>query len=322
MILLTGIPSERPLELVIEACQRQDIPYALFNQREAHHSQLTLEIKDGQVDGVIRLRETDYPLSGFDGVYVRMMDHRHLPEVQEDGILAVDPQARDKSLQFHELFLIWLEVAEARIMNRGRNMRSNGSKPYQAQFITASGLLIPPTCITNDPAVVQAFRKEHGRVIYKSTSSVRSIVQELVGFKVNELDSIRFLPTQFQALIEGTDIRVHVVGDMVFPTEIRSQAVDYRYASRDDHDVEMVAITLEPAIEEACLDLSRRLKLPLCGIDLLRTAAGEYYCFEVNPSPGFSYFQENSGQDIAGAIAHYLAFGSTRLPERTGGANG
>lgn len=312
MILLTGIPTEPPLRLVIEACERQNIPYALFNQREAHVSDLMLEIDGDALDGLIRLREKDYRLSDFAGVYVRLMDQRHLPEIQAESIYALDRRAQDKSLQLHELFLTWLEVSSARVMNRPRDMMSNGSKPYQAQLIAESGFCIPPSCITNDPAVVRQFRQEHGRVVFKSTSSVRSIVQELTGVWVAGIDRIRFLPTQFQALIDGVDVRVHVVGDTIFPTEIRSQAVDYRYAARDDLETEMVPVTLEPAIEEACLDLSRRLKLPLCGIDLMRTPAGEYYCFEVNPSPGFSYFQENSGQDIAGAIARYLAYGSGR----------
>ena len=48
--------------------------------------------------------------------------------------------------------------------------------------------------------------------------------------------------------------------------------------------------------------LSQRLELPLCGIDLKCTPDGDYYCFEVNPSPAYSYYQENSGHDIASAI--------------------
>jgi hypothetical protein len=31
------------------------------------------------------------------------------------------------------------------------------------------------------------------------------------------------------------------------------------------------------------------------------------FCFEVNPSPGYSYFEANTGQPIARAVARYLA---------------
>jgi glutathione synthase/RimK-type ligase-like ATP-grasp enzyme len=98
----------------------------------------------------------------------------------------------------------------------------------------------------------------------------------------------------------------------LFATEIRSEAIDYRYASHEDQDVEMVPIELPPTIEARCFALAKQLNLPLCGIDLKLTPQGEYYCFEVNPSPGYSYFQENSGQNIAQAIVNYLAFGTAR----------
>jgi len=33
----------------------------------------------------------------------------------------------------------------------------------------------------------------------------------------------------------------------------------------------------------------------------------EVYCFEVNPCPAFSYFEANTGQPIADAVAKHLA---------------
>jgi D-alanine-D-alanine ligase-like ATP-grasp enzyme len=39
---------------------------------------------------------------------------------------------------------------------------------------------------------------------------------------------------------------------------------------------------------------------------LFKTEDGRWYCFEVNPSPGFSYFENLTGQPIAKAIATYL----------------
>ncbi len=60
-------------------------------------------------------------------------------------------------------------------------MRSNASKPFQAQLIAAAGFVVPDTLVTNDPEVVREFHAEHGRVIFKSTSGIRSIVRELEG---------------------------------------------------------------------------------------------------------------------------------------------
>jgi D-alanine-D-alanine ligase-like ATP-grasp enzyme len=46
--------------------------------------------------------------------------------------------------------------------------------------------------------------------------------------------------------------------------------------------------------------------LAVAGIDLRRTPEGQWYCFEVNPSPGFTYFQAQAGQAIDQAIAQLL----------------
>ena len=323
MILLCGIPSEPPLRLVIEAAGRLGVPYVLFNQREVQFADIHLEIKQGQLCGAIRIREIDWPLEGFSGVYVRLMDYRDLPEFKSRN--GVPPDHKIKSQLFHGTLGQWLEMADCLVMNRERAMSSNSSKPYQAQFIKRAGFRIPTTLITNDPEEVKSFLKTHGRVIYKSISSVRSIVQTLSDIKLDHLHKIRHLPTQFQEFVPGRDIRVHVVGNRVFATEIDSEAVDYRYARNDGHDVELIPIELPEAIKTRCLTLSSLLDLPLCGIDLKRTPDDDYYCFEVNPSPAYSYYQENTGQDIAAAIVmdlHGTNLKSREIrPEIGGGFN-
>ena len=196
-------------------------------------------------------------------------------------------------------------------MNRLGAMGSNQSKPYQAQIIAQAGFLTPPTLITNDPQAVQEFVAEHGRVIYKSISAIRSVVQELKRSQMAELDKIRYLPTQFQAYIPGENIRVHVAGEQVFATRLVTTALDYRYAGREGLDLEMETVYIEEEVADRCRALSKLLGLPLCGIDLKRTPTGEVFCFEANPSPAYSFYQEYTGQDIAAGIVNYLA-GSER----------
>lgn len=306
MILLLGIPSEPPLQLTIDAAESLDVSHVVFNQRESAHSDFYLDIRDGRAEGAIRIRERDYPLTGFSGVYVRLMDPRELPEERLRARGSGNPGNGSKAARLNEAIADWLEIASCKVMNRCSAMASNLSKPFQAQFIVRAGFLTPETLVTNDPETVRAFHRRHKRVIFKSVSSERSIVRLLGDVKMNDLEKVRNLPTQFQAFVPGTNIRVHVAGTELFATEIRSEAVDYRYPRQDDLDVEMVPVTLPGEIEERCLALSRLLDLPLCGIDLKRTADGRYYCFEVNPSPGYSYYQERSGQDIAKAIIRSL----------------
>jgi glutathione synthase/RimK-type ligase-like ATP-grasp enzyme len=182
---------------------------------------------------------------------------------------------------------------------------SNGSKPYQAQLIVEAGLRTPDTLITNDPEAVLAFRDRHRRVIFKSMSGVRSIVHELDDEALSRLERLRWCPAQFQELVEGRDVRVHCVRGEAHATEVRSSATDYRYGAGEAAELE--AITLDDELAERCLRLTAALDLELAGIDLRLPDEGDPYCFEVNPSPAFSYYEDQTGQPIAQAIARHLA---------------
>ncbi len=291
--------------MVIEAAERLSIAYVLFNQREIHSSDIDLWVKDRRVDGTLTIHSRSWPLASFTGVYVRLMDYHDLPENKQSGGQCL-PDKLYKSAVFHEAFDEWLEMSRCHVLNRNSAMRSNQSKPYQAQFIARAGFRIPATLITNDPDEVHRFLRLYKRVIYKSISSVRSIVQELTPERLKDLWKIRHLPTQFQEFVPGTNIRVHVVANEVFATEIHTEAIDYRYAEQEGVAVTLAPVELPKHIVSCCIDVSRMLALPLCGIDLKRLADGTYYCFEVNPSPAYSYYQGYTGQPIAEAIVRLL----------------
>ena len=305
MILLCGIPSESPLARVTEELRALDVPSIVLNQRRFMEWDIAFQIDPDGVSGWLACDNLTYSLADFTGVYVRIMDDRDLPEYkaeQENSIIRAICRGR------HETLGRWLEITPARVLNRAAAMASNFSKPYQAQLIAAAGFDLPPTLISNDPNQVLAFRRKHGRIIFKSISSVRSIVRELTDNELSNLDRIRWCPVQFQALIEGVNVRVHVVGNKIFATEIESEAVDYRYAHREiGSAAELRAIDLPAKLAERCRLLAHSLDLPLAGIDLKRTSDGRVFCFEVNPSPGFTYYESRAGQPIARAIAEYLA---------------
>jgi glutathione synthase/RimK-type ligase-like ATP-grasp enzyme len=305
MILLAGIPTEAPIAMVSRALSEIGARFRVFNQREFAEHQLVFSIRDRALDGWLELGGEGIPLSSIQGVYLRLMDHANLPEVQA---LAPDAPDRVRCAALHDALVRWAEISPARVVNRTAAMASNNSKPYQAQLIRAHGFEVPDTLITNDPDLVRAFRASHGRIIYKSISGVRSIVQTFEDSDLARLDLIRWCPVQFQAYVEGTDVRVHVVGDRVFPTRVTSSATDYRYA-RDQvgEAAELKATELPPEVAARCVRLAEALGLAFAGIDLRLAPDGRFFCFEVNPCPGFSYFEANTGQPIAHAVASYLA---------------
>ena len=70
---------------------------------------------------------------------------------------------------------------------------------------------------------------------------------------------------------------------------------------------EPLAVDLDPAIGAKICGMVDDMNLSVAGVDLRCSPADRWYCFEVNPSPGFMYYQAASGQPISQAIAQRLA---------------
>jgi glutathione synthase/RimK-type ligase-like ATP-grasp enzyme len=305
MILLCGIPSETPLNLVRQQLSKLSVPSILFNQRQFKDCHLDFEVSSAGVRGSLQLAGCTYRLQDIQGIYVRLMDDRSLPELENHP---PDSPLRRQSRLLHDALLRWIEIAPARVVNRMRPMASNGSKPYQAQLIQQCGFLTPETLVTNQPELVIDFARKHGRIIYKSVSGVRSIVQELHESDFPRLDHIRWCPTQFQQYIDGFNVRVHTIGEHLFATAIDTNSVDYRYATRQEGgSADLRAFDLTSDLADRCHSLARQLGLAFAGIDLKFSPDGSVYCFEVNPSPAYSYYESHTGQPIARAVASYLA---------------
>jgi glutathione synthase/RimK-type ligase-like ATP-grasp enzyme len=301
---------DEPLTAVTASLHRRNEPYALIDQRDILDT--TVELTVGPtLGGAVTVRGESISLDGVGAVYLRQYDARKLPDVVEAGEAAVVRVAAVETALWS-----WTEHTEAHVFNRPSAMASNGSKPYQAAIIQEVGLAIPPTLITTDPAAAREFWDRHGTVIYKSVSSVRSIVSRLAPGDTDRMRDVVTCPTQFQKYIPGHDVRVHVVGDDVFPARIETGADDYRYASRQGSTVEMTACTLPADILACCHQLSVRLRLPLAGIDLRLTPDGEWYCLEVNPSPSFTFYQRKTYQPISETFTQLLVDSAGQRSQR------
>jgi glutathione synthase/RimK-type ligase-like ATP-grasp enzyme len=259
-----------------------------------------------QPTGYISTADWRLDLDDVTGVFVRFVG----PEGRRPPA-GISPEQRPAiDFEFDTGLMTLIEDLPCVVVNRIAGGMSNNSKPYQALLVRESGLRAPPTLVTNDPDAARAFIDEfRGEVIYKSLSGIRSIVRQMSPDAMKRLAFLRHGPAQFQALIPGTNVRVHTVGDEVFGTRVVSDAVDYRYAGREGHSVEMEPWTLPAAVEAACRRLAAALGLEMTGIDLKETPDGEMYCFEINPCPGFLYYEQRTRQPISAAVASLLRAG-------------
>jgi glutathione synthase/RimK-type ligase-like ATP-grasp enzyme len=307
VILICGGLVDQVTELVCARLEACDYPYRLLDlARFADEYRFTARWTDSGPEGSIATESWHLDLDEITGVYARFLgpdDRPPQPGVDPDDARALRTEG-DLSL------MALVEDLACPVVNRVNSGLSNNSKPYQALVISRTGFRVPTTLVTSDPAAVRAFLAEHGDVIFKSASGVRSIVRRVGAGEIARLDLLRHGPAQFQAFVPGRNVRVHTVGEKIFATAIESAAVDYRYAHLDGKTTLLEPVDLPPAVSESCMRLARTFDLLFAGIDLKQTPSGEFYCFEVNPSPGFLYYERHTGQQISTALAELL-HGST-----------
>jgi glutathione synthase/RimK-type ligase-like ATP-grasp enzyme len=290
MILVWGSTADPPVAAVLDALVDR-FAAVVFLDDEALPS-LQYDLILGQTpEGWLEIDGRKIEVDRISGVYLR-------PGVQRAGA-AIPAAALLSAFQTHG----------ATVINRPAAGRSNHVKPFQLASLAAAGLTTPDTLVTTDPGVARAFLSRHRRIIYKSISGIRSVVAaiEVGTTSADRLDRLGHGPVQLQEWIEGTDVRVHVVGDRWFATSITSDATDYRYAGLDGKQAELKACDLPDPLGRQLVSVTRDMGLLVSGVDLRRTPRGAWYCFEVNPSPGFTYYEAHTDQPIAAAIADLLA---------------
>jgi glutathione synthase/RimK-type ligase-like ATP-grasp enzyme len=202
--------------------------------------------------------------------------------------------------------LAWADAADAIVLNRPAPSALNASKPAQLQVIADCGFRVPRTIVTTSADEVRAFVDECGEAVYKSTGPMRSIVSRLDVSRLAELDAVAACPTQFQEYVAGREFRVHVVGAAVYPLLVSSTADDYRYARSTAERATAAPTELPPDVAQRIVAMVERMGLVFSGVDLRQTEDGDWVCLEVNPSPGFTFYERLGGTPLAPAVADLL----------------
>lgn len=288
MILVWGPADDAPLERVVTLLRSRSVDVVHLDDAE-------LAALD--YDVVLSPRP-----SGWIGV-----GGRQIPVDQVESMYLRPGQATDGPAGAAATTLLCLASnMSGTVVNRPIAGRSNGSKPLQLSLLAAAGLRVPETLVTTDPAAARDFLARHGRLVYKSVSGVRSIVATLGSQDRDRLDGVRTGPVQLQQWVDGLDVRVHVVGHRWFATAIDCEADDYRYASRDRQDIRMLPFAVPSELGRSIVALTHSMGLLVSGADLRLTASGDWFVFEVNPSPGFTYYEDGADQPIGAAVADLL----------------
>ncbi len=303
MILLYGISEDSPISLLRAELDLAKADYRFLNHRDIFRSTIEYTYSQAGPPGIfIHSNNLAIDFSEVTAVYARPYNFMDYPE--RNGAAEDDPFVL-AAIGFENQFMACIDASDALIVNKSEPSASNNSKPYQLSVIKEAGLKIPFTFITNEPVKANQFIKENVDCIYKSISGIRSIVRQVSHSHLEHLEDVSWCPTLFQKVVPGINYRAHVIGDDVYTVRIDSDSLDYRYGKNT-----MMIDQLPADISQKCVSVTSALGLHFSGIDLMRTSDDEWYCFEVNPSPAYSYFQLHSGLQISKALAKMLINGA------------
>ena len=270
MILLVGYPQDSVLRCYAKYLYEQNIAAYLLDLHDVG-KHIAVDDQGYHAHGISLMHEQ------ISGVFSRLF----LP----DGALC----SQQDMVHMHMLYYL-LDHHYERVINRPTAGMHNYSKMWQQCDIGSSSLKMVPSEVFVNQSV-----KLSTPSIIKSISSERSVCQSLIQGRLNE-------PTLVQPDLGRGNIRVHCVNEHVFAQRIICDALDYRYA---DHKT-WETVCLPTSIQQACCEATQLAGLTVSGIDLIESQ-GDFYILEVNPSPGYTYFESHMrNPEISDAITAYL----------------
>lgn len=265
------------------------------------------------LDGRVHYRGAD--LEDLAGFYLRSIPAPWAPYVERDDELVLHEdwftrymQSRERA-SFAVAWLLSLQARGVRLVNPPHAASVLQYKPFQLDVLRRLGARVPRTLISNDPVAVRAFHAEVKDVIFKPLMG-GALTRVLDADELDQLESVRDAPVIFQERIEGDDLRVMLAGDeVVSSVAIRTpeQHLDFRGdPAYQGGDATYDEVRLPDEVQRFCREAARACGLVFAGIDIKRTAGGEWVFLELNSSPIYLDVELKLGHGISRAVAELV----------------
>jgi len=213
MIGIAGTKADPVMVHFAARCIVGDVPFAVLDLMETSAAgdwRLSAPPDSADfVSGAERVR-----LADLTGLYIRPI------------YLGRTPQHAARWRGLMEGLGAWMDEAGLTVANRLGSNQLNGYKPGHYAWLSAHGLLVPPSLLSADPQRILEF-VGGGRAVVKPVCGTRATTREIRAGDLKRLAGSEG-PVLVQRMIEGDDVRVHVVGDAVIACRFSSTTIDYR----------------------------------------------------------------------------------------------
>jgi hypothetical protein len=192
----------------------------------------------------------------------------------------------------------------------------------QLALARTAGLDVPRTLVTNEPASVRAFAREHGNVIVAKMLHSSMVMQQatdgtehayaprVIGdAELAEIERIALCPMVFQERVpKALELRITVVGERLF-----TAAVDSSKSTSCAWSDEPALVrgfkrydALPDGVRRGVLRLLDSFGLNFGTVDMIVTPDGRYVYLETNPISFYDFIEETTEMPISAAIADLL----------------
>jgi glutathione synthase/RimK-type ligase-like ATP-grasp enzyme len=199
-----------------------------------------------------------------------------------------------------------LKTLPVRWVNHPDRASRAGVKP--AQLITAvrCGLTVPDTIVTTSGGHARTWGRDRD-VLYKAFMSQGSNDNGMVPASRADLPGLPAdlgAASMFQEVIEGTPVRVTLIGDSVFAVEISgTDDLDWRPVQ---NLLTFIPIDVPPDVVVAMHEFMRRFGLEYGAFDFI-VSRTRWVFLECNPKGMYGFVEIQSGLEITAAIADRLS---------------
>lgn len=194
-----------------------------------------------------------------------------------------------------------------------------GNKPTQLRDATRAGLRVPPTLITTQGAAARAWMSPDAAHIYKAFRAPYRPRRGDAGWVLaTRIDGP--LPEElcaasiFQDLIDGTPIRVTVIGGHVFAVAVSGVTYDVDWRPQQTEAI-LRPVTVPGKTLQAIHTLMDTWGLAYGTLDFIDTG-DDWVFLEINPTGAYGFVEEATSLPLTETIAETLLQGSCRLASR------
>lgn len=195
---------------------------------------------------------------------------------------------RDRSDTLLGLLLAY-EQAGVVMFNPSSKSMTSRRKPYQISVLQGVGCKMPATLVSNDPDEVAAFIGTTGECIVKPAAGGSLTLSANELLTSGQMSHLNQAPAIIQQRIFGDNLRVMVIGDKVcsaVAVGVSGDAIDFRGENQyQSGEVSYRQVELPEEVQQQCISAVAALGLSYSGVDIKRTADGQYYFLECNSSP-------------------------------------